>query len=325
MNAINDATGAITLDFSEDEMSPSINEVSDNPTMTVLPKDTTPIKEAGNKDIDFPFNLSDIEAWVIKRKDGSIVRYVLEDFDIPGKHVTKPGPTPYVNHGWSRDYSLSGFCIHTPTPEKPIFTYRGFANPVNLCVGDNSGAKIAKGKFDFVIDGGNVIYPYESSRILRGDEEVVTLLAKHTLPEMANKPRIVHLEWADRQAPPVHPQFWVDLSQMLYGDVMTSCQGGHGRSGSAAVILMMNWTDYSALEAIIHLRAVHCPRAIESTVQHDYINWVARYLGREANAHDAEKITDYKAAFLKLTSPFAKEAQDVLNNVAPKVVVTDAD
>ena len=94
---------------------------------------------------------------------------------------------------------------------------------------------------------------------------------------------------------------------------MTACVGGHGRSGTSFVCLLLNNApDYDALDAIVHVRAVHCPRAIESIFQHEYIDDVATFLGREANAKKASSINDYKAAFWASEKPTAVATRKAL-------------
>ena len=75
------------------------------------------------------------------------------------------------------------------------------------------------------------------------------------------------------------------------------------------VALMMCMTSYTPLEAISHLRAIHCARAIESVVQHNYLNELGGLLGRPADALEAEKVKDFKTHFLSLTNTFAAPYQ----------------
>jgi hypothetical protein len=176
---------------------------------------------------------------------------------------------------------------------------------------DGTGAKAFKDKFDMVLDAGSVVTPYLPYVTLQGDPELVAALSKHDLS--VTKPRVLRFDWPDREAPDLAPQFWLDLPQYLKGRVIVNCEGGHGRSGTILVCLMMAQTDYNALDALTHLRAVHCPRAIESQVQHRYIDWVAQYLGRTANALDADKVKDFKSRFLdEVNSDFAVQYQDRL-------------
>ena len=140
------------------------------------------------------------------------------------------------------------------------------------------------------------LWDAERGEILSGDVNLTQTLRPYRAPRFFS--RVLKIDWEDRAAPDVLPEFWVELNKRLVGDVMTCCQGGHGRSGTALVcLLLVNAPDYDARDAIVHLRASHCPRAIESAVQHDYIDDVAKFLGREPNALAVREITDYKAAF----------------------------
>jgi hypothetical protein len=69
------------------------------------------------------------------------------------------------------------------------------------------------------------------------------------------------------------------------------------------------------LDAIIHLRALHCPRAIESTFQHEYLNEVGDWLGRETNAKASEEIKSYRAAFKASKLPTAMRFKDQLAEI----------
>ena len=262
----------------------------------------------GNDQV-FPFKLEDLVSWTVRRTDGSVSRFTLTDSAREtashGKTKIGGGPVSEITSSYMERTQprLSEFCQHTPKDPIAEFDDKGegarFA-PLRLYVGDMGGARKEKDNFDFVIDGGDVIslYGSQASSVLEGDSELV--LALKSLTVFVPATRVLKLAWLDRAAPDVLPMFWVELNKHLYGDVMTCCQGGHGRSGTSFVcLLMVNAPDYDAKDAITHLRAVHCPRAIESVVQHDYINDVARFLGRKENAHEVKTIKDYKVEFGK--------------------------
>ena len=276
----------------------------------------------------FPFQLQDLVSWTVRRTDGSVSRFTLADSAREALAPTKKGGTkigggPVEAAACYTDYTgrvqqthLQEYCDHIPKDPIVEFDDTGegarFA-PLRLYVGDMFGAKKTKDDFDFVIDGGDVIslYGNKSAAVLEGDQELVMALRNHTI--YVPDTRVLKIDWADRKAPDVLPEFWVELNKLLYGDVMTCCQGGHGRSGTSFVcLLLVNAPDYDAKDAITHLRAVHCPRAIESVVQHDYINDVAKSLGRKANAHEVGAIKDYKVAFSASTKPTAVRFRESL-------------
>lgn len=260
----------------------------------------------------FPYQLSDLLYWVVKRKDGTMAKFVLE------RGETKISPTQKmiaaVQESVAQKYpsqSLSAWCDHTPKPSKPLWVSED--QRVALFVGDYQGARSAVDDFDFCIDGGDVIpLSFRKQKLMEGDEELIAKLTPH-LTETYSQTRILKIDWFDRQAPKVMPEFWTTLSGAVYGDVMTCCHGGHGRSGTAFVCLLLNFAkDYDALDAIVHLRAVHCPRAIESKVQHNYINDVAKFLGREPNIVDLDTVHNYKERFMASKKPTAVRTRAML-------------
>ncbi len=285
---------------------------------------------------NFPFHLSDITGWMIRRKDGVIIKFNLVDAETVKKQATgltvfKPGGS---NYQWptAGKTSYSAWCKHEPHPDKgdkPFFQ----ADGIGLWIGDTMGAPKSKGEFDVCIDGGNVLtVPGEHDLpVLYGDPKLSARLSRFLTVKGEKKeadltgPRILKIRWYDRAEPPVRPEFWPELLKDLKAErdrrkltdadplrVMTICQGGHGRSGSAAAILMMLLSDYTPLDALTHIRAMHCPRAIESKVQHEYLNAVAEMLGRPANALEAENVPSFKDRLLGMTSKFAGGAQERL-------------
>ena len=257
----------------------------------------------------FPYRLEDLISWTVRRTDGTTARFILTEAAKELVGNTQQVSTAIKTDPWSakgrETGSLSAWCQHTP--KTPIWEN----DSLRLYVGDNYGAKATKDDFDFVIDGGDVLNYFKGSTILAGDQTLVEGLKEFAVEMPAT--RLLKIDWWDRKAPEVVPEFWVALNKLVTGDVMTCCQGGHGRSGTSAVCLMLvNSPDYDALDAIVHLRAVHCPRAIESKVQHEYINDVAKFLGREANGDLAGEIKDYKGAFRASKKPTAIRMRKIL-------------
>lgn len=267
----------------------------------------------------FPFQLEDIQHWIIKKKDGTTVKYSLvtsADVAKQSKATSKPAIkqanyyTTYPKSGYS------AWCKHAPNPLKDEAIFSN--GKISIWVGDNPGAREHTNDFDVVIDGGGVIDIGYTEGVpdIYGDRGFATLLSKYTYWDILQREkqakavdgaRVIKLHWMDRAAPPVTPEFWValyaELTKIQKGlkrplRIMTVCQGGHGRSGSAAVILMMLMTDYTPLDALTHIRAIHCARAIESKVQHEYLNRVAKHLDRAENALEAEHVKSYKDRLL---------------------------
>lgn len=251
----------------------------------------------------FPFKLEDLISWTVRRTDGTVTRFMLTEANREA-HKSVDATQSWL--GGKVETSLGRYCQHVP--KKPIFE----TDDLRLYVGDCGGAQATKDDFDFIIDGGDVfVNKPKPSPILEGDAELCALLSEYTIE--APQTRILQIDWFDRRAPEALPEFWTELNKLIRGDVMTCCQGGHGRSGTAFVCILLNRApDYDALDAIIHLRAVHCPRAIESVEQHSYINDVAKFLGRDETAHLAGKVTDYKATFLASQKPTAIATRKIL-------------
>jgi hypothetical protein len=274
----------------------------------------------------FPYALDDLKYWVVKRKTGEIVRYTLTpDATVPSKATGNTTVLNLVKPVAHTAYSLGEWCKHDPKPD-PVWAHKGkkggkYPLDIKLFIADAPGARAHKEKFDFCIDGGDVIsdiYAERSSSILSGDADLATALDKYTLSTM-DGPRVLKVAWNDRKAPFLHPEFWGDFASLIYGNVLTICQGGHGRSGTSLVCLMMVLNpEYGAADAITHLRAMHCPRAIESYEQHGYIDEVADFLKRKADSSSVHSITNFKEAFLKLDRPSAKPYQTRLKEEMEK-------
>lgn len=280
---------------------------SSSPTVSVKEKQmqTQDTLKSGN----FPFKLENLKSWTLKRTDGTVTKFVLSSTALVGTKTESGISRLPLSSSQTQNRTVSGYgsyCAHTPG-SIPSAIFERPEGPLKLWVANMSGARTTKDKFEFVIDAGDIISLYSgnyTSKLLDGDPELVAALNPYGVE--IPKTRLLKIDWNDRAAPDVIPEFWTRLNEIIYGDVMTCCVGGHGRSGTTFTCLLLNNApDYDALDAIIHLRAVHCPRAIESIVQHEYINDVATYLGREANAKQASQISDYKAAFMNSTKPTA--------------------
>lgn len=290
----------------------------------------------------FPFQLSDIVGWIIKRKDGTVIRFNLQSAEELSRGVVKKevkAILPWSTSGPAKKH-YSEWCSHEPHPstQPPIFESEG----IGLWIADAIGARKVYTEFDVAVDGGNALtVPGEYDLpTLYGDPLFASRLGKFvykTKSEPAVIPtRILKIRWSDRMAPPVSPSFWPALLEELRkmrdatavvrkgiadkaGElppsagplkVLTICQGGHGRSGSALAALMMCLSDYTPLDALTHIRTLHCARAIESKDQHLYLNEVAGVLGRTPNALEAEGVSSFKDRFLALSNPFAEPYKD---------------
>ena len=276
----------------------------------------------------FNFSLSELDYWIIRRKDGETVKYVLNNqVDVvtggtyPAASTNYHSPTTLpaqqglgygmtnTHGGWQPSCQHDGEVLISRSP-KDAYLY----------IADASGCRRSHDLYDFVLDCGDIItHPPTTRRdedapsgLLKGDSDLI-----ETLDQYAEAPipaRVLQIDWDDRQAPQLLPEFWPELAKVLDGhSVLCACQGGHGRSGTALTALLMCYhPEYSARDAIIHLRAMHCARAIESVKQHEYLDAVATHLGRKANANSTSQITSFREAFLRLRHPSAKEFQKAL-------------
>lgn len=271
----------------------------------------------------FPFKLEDLKYWVIKRRDGTVTKFVYQD----NGYISREGKvdaTPYTApvkpniHITDNHVSFSKWCAHDPDPSKPLFVTQDGLMTLN--VGDAVGIRKMQDKFDFIIDCGDVLTPWTINKrnlVLNGDPEMIQHLkgfvTKPQAEYSAPPYRLLKIDWTDRDMPDLEPGFWSTLNSLLSGKVQINCQGGHGRSGTGfCCLLMVNAPDYTPADAIIHLRALHCPRAIESGIQWNYINEVGLYLGRDGDIARARKVSNFKDAFAQSEKPTAIRIKNLL-------------
>lgn len=258
----------------------------------------------------FPYSLSDLTYWVIKRKDGITAKYVMVNGDITRSTPSTPMVRlPGTSTSTSAYKSLSDYCKHYP--DEAIFSNKD----KQIHIADYAGLKADWLKFDFVVDCGSVLVKSQfiEDPKMQGDPTLVALLEQYTIPDSQIHTRVLQLDWPDREAPPFHPQFFVDLESKLRGKVVVSCMGGHGRSGTTMVCLMMvMFKDYTPFTAMCHLRALHCPRAIEGQKQHEYIGEFGEFLGRGNDMNLIKNVKSFRESFLELKVKSAKPYQDQL-------------
>jgi len=272
-----------------------------------------------NADI-FLFKPSDLVSWTMRYKDKAVVTYCLGDTGTIFRKTKEPSkwtkPVPldsYFTAGVHSTGSVGRWCKHDPSLEPVFIDPKG---KFELYIADAQGTREHYKEFDLVIDGGNVLsshYHKSPADILTGDVGLVEALKSFVTNKMSGKTKVLQIDWTDREAPTLDPAFWPALRAKLSGKILCNCQGGHGRSGSSLAALIMCCTDYSPLDAITHVRTVHCARAIESSAQHEYLNKVGIFLGRPGNALEAKKVKDFQERFLtEVTSSFAKPYQQRL-------------
>lgn len=263
----------------------------------------------------FPFNLSDLRYFIIRRKDGLTIKYNIVDPAIivngAGTALAKAGS---VTTHYGGGYSIAKWCHHNPA-EHPLFS----TEKLDLYIADCQGFKAHYREFTYALDCGDVLTMYQvnsglNTVMFEGDKVLAKKLDRYVMREkLVGEPRILQIDWDDRKAPKLMADFWPAIVKEMEGTALIACQGGHGRSGTGAVCMMMVMNpEYSPADAIIHLRAMHCARAIESKEQHEYIGRVGEALGRVNDIERIGKVNSFKEEFLKLTCPSAAPYQEQL-------------
>jgi len=262
----------------------------------------------------FPFNFEDLKYFVIRRKDGLTVKYNIVEPEtrlVVGNNVQRP--LGFGNVGGTVQHvckSLSTWCHHNPA-DKPLF----ITEPLDLYIADCIGFRNHYKEYTYAIDCGDILTEWQvrgsNPELLAGDRTLTKKLAQHVLGKgNALDTKILQIDWDDRKAPNLAPAFWPALVASMKGTSLIACQGGHGRSGTGAVCMMMVMNpEYSPADAIIHLRAVHCARAIESKEQHEYIGRVGEFLGRKNDIDRIGQVNSFKDAFFALKHKSAKPYQ----------------
>ena len=81
--------------------------------------------------------------------------------------------------------------------------------------------------------------------------------------------------WPDFGVPHIKPTFWAALHRFVkaqgWSSVCIHCEGGHGRTGTAIVALMMSVGSMDLVDAVGEMRRLYCRYAIETPEQIDYL------------------------------------------------------
>lgn len=276
------------------------------------------------------FSVKDLKGWQITRHDGTTVRYELrggynkppipkakgEISTIPQFSGSSPNHTKWCMH------EGENWIVDDPHADKTI-TYH---------IGDAIGARKVKFQFDILVDCGNIFPTFPTTPpapipVIGGNDYFTERLKSHAPPIEVKKTEYIKINWPDQGVPRCLPSFWEALRDTIRDyakleglsktKVLLACQGGHGRSGTAAVCMALAcYPDYpTARAAVLHVRALHCEQAIESKAQADYIDQVAKHLKRRGGAALADKVSDSAKAFLRLSSkdkPNLKRNQVIL-------------
>lgn len=154
------------------------------------------------------------------------------------------------------------------------------------------GLKEYSGNWDLIIDlAGNVKPAILTNRFIKmGTTARFKALDEHvrkTTP-LEIPSEVLSLDWNDMGIPPVEYDFWPALWDMMPAKTVIACMGGHGRTGTCMVaLLIVNGVDYwTALETV---RAEHCDKAVESLKQEEYLHGLyVTYLNERLGEMQAE-------------------------------------
>jgi len=108
-------------------------------------------------------------------------------------------------------------------------------------------------------------------------EEVKTLVVSFVLSMPGDIPSFVDsilIETEDYSAPRVALPFWsgllLDIREQGYREVIFTCLGGHGRTGTGMASLLIA-SGIDAEKSIEIVRNAYCNLAIETKIQEDYL------------------------------------------------------
>jgi len=184
-----------------------------------------------------------------------------------------------VNKNWEEEIAQGRWwqkpkCSHSG--EKVVWAHEGR----ELVAADRDGAQVALWDAAAVVDLGRVLVAGPPKAVMHGSDPRF-----EELEDLIPHPVVLRLDWPDGSVLPAPPAFWRRLWDLLpKGRVLVCCQGGHGRTGTALAALLVVVGGFTAEEALRYVRLTHCPQAVETWEQEDYLNWLGeRVKGGEAN------------------------------------------
>lgn len=99
------------------------------------------------------------------------------------------------------------------------------------------------------------------------------------------EPPVLEIDWPDYSIPSLRREWWqalVSYLRTVEGDVAITCQGGHGRTGTAlAIIASLGGVVPKKVDPVLWLRKLYCLDAVESNSQLGYFE---RITGRKTKA-----------------------------------------
>jgi hypothetical protein len=173
------------------------------------------------------------------------------------------------NTSWSgTGYTTQSYKPCTHPGDKVVFEFDGKA-----LFGSNSHSlNEYSGKWKLIIDlAGLVPYPDQFGFVKAGSTDKFGILRQFTGTKPPIPSDILRLNWQDMGIPNATLDFWLQLWDILPETTVMACQGGHGRTGSCLVALMIaaGLDYYTALETA---RTEHCSKAVETVGQEVYLH-----------------------------------------------------
>lgn len=118
------------------------------------------------------------------------------------------------------------------------------------------------------------------------------------LSEIKKKPDYIDVLWPDMKVPMLSYMFWVKLYEMVTAkskekpeedyEVLFTCQGGHGRTGTSMCCFLVGSRAYNPLTAIQFVRENYCKSAVENVDQETYLWAVGAAIMKSDNKEEEE-------------------------------------
>lgn len=225
-------------------------------------------------------------------------KYIVDDYDNGNR----------VWHG----SMTSLFCTHYPRHVADVGDLRLYAASKSAV-----DAETCRGK-DLVINVSETAIgqSLQAGSLIIGDA-CFDVLKRHVKPV-----RELTLKTKDGDVFPAGITFWQELYDVLiansFRNVVVTCVGGHGRTGTTLAALIIANSTLAAEHVIDKIREVHCEQSIETQVQEDYLEQLE--IDRDQGYDTAFDIAINKRLF-KIT--WAPAKQQVAAAIIPARLKTD--
>jgi protein-tyrosine phosphatase len=164
----------------------------------------------------------------------------------------------------------------------------------------SSGNEAVTYNIDLLIDLDNIT----SSRIISSQNIKYSGRNADLFSEISSfvsSPDVIVIPWKDMSPPSLRFPFWKYIIEKIESfsnenmDVLVTCIGGHGRTGTFLTAILMEKYRCTAASAIKFVRKEYCRRAIETESQLGYLKTFQKYLERTygkdqiCEVHNAEE------------------------------------